>query len=96
MSRPRGLDSSFLYLMRKGLETGRSLRGYSGWDDYWKECTFPEDPLGPQGGLFIYLLSEVAELHLALANETPERIAEEAADVANLAMMIADIHKRKR
>lgn len=46
-----------------------------------------------KGLLFRALQNEVAELAWALEKEDPEEILEEAADVANFAMMVADIHQ---
>lgn len=48
----------------------------------WKDCT--------EHYLFQLLLTEVAELYDALNTAPPEEVIEEAADVANVAHMIAD------
>lgn len=39
------------------------------------------------------LLEEVSELIVALAQEDKEAIRSESADVANFAMMVADVHQ---
>ena len=88
---PRGLDRQFLTLMRKKLDAGRR-HGYVGWDRYWENCAFASSPRGPHGLLFQRLQEEIIELALALSREDTEAIGEECADVANFAMMIADLH----
>jgi hypothetical protein len=82
--------------MRKGLEKGRA-KGRVGWDNRWLRTMWNKEPLGPTGSLMLKLLEEVAELISAVSDsqgKTPDmrRIAQEAADVANLAMMVADVH----
>lgn len=86
----RGLDRRFLDAMREKLSHGRE-RGYVGWDEHWK-CRFASPPMGPNGLLFTRLREEVTELSTALHGEDKELIRKEAADVANFAMFIADIH----
>lgn len=53
----------------------------------WRKTSDP-------GWFFKRLLDEVEELRQALESGEPVDIMEEAADVANFAMMIYDIHKR--
>jgi len=72
--------------MRDGLENGRD-KGKVGWDRKWKDTRFPYDPMQY---LVDGLHREVDELVVALKIE-PTRVLREAADVANFAMMIADI-----
>jgi hypothetical protein len=91
MARKRGLDARFLAAMRKKLEHGRT-RGRVGWDRHWENCGFRGDLKGVNGELVGLLLTEVVELIVALAMNDPDDILEEAADVANFAMFIADSH----
>ena len=87
----RGLDKRFLDAMRFKLESGRR-KGYVGWDQRWEQCSFPKAPCGPQGLMVDKLLQEVRELIVAIHEDDKAAIASESADVANLAMMICDIH----
>ena len=89
--RKRGLDQRFLAAMRSKLDHGRR-RGYIGWDEHWNDCYFDSAPEGPTGFFMTRLLQEVVELTIAVASKDPGRIKGEAADVANFAMMVADIH----
>lgn len=84
----RNLDKEFLNAMREKLQSGRE-RGYHGWDHNWKGTVWPTN--NPRGYLLDRLNHEVLELAIALENGTKEQIRLEAADVANFAMMIADI-----
>lgn len=88
----RGLDRNFLAAMREGLERGRR-KGYVGWDQRWKNCTFPARPGGFLGLLHRRLQDEMSELTVALERGIASEIFREAADVANFAMMLADFHK---
>lgn len=83
----RGLSNRFLNAMRSKLKKGRR-RGYCGWDERWEEVEFAIDPLQ---FMMLRLYGEITELAIALRDEDPSRILEEAADVANFAMFIADI-----
>lgn len=87
----RGLSRRFLDAMRKKLARGRCC-GYVGWDQHWKDCSFPAKPSGTRGLLMTRLQAEVWELVLAVHEGKPDKILEEAADVANFAMFVADIH----
>lgn len=87
----RGLDKKFLNAMREKLAHGRQ-QGYVGWDRHWEKCTFDYHPKGPYGMLMDRLHQEVSELVIALHEKNAEKIKYEAADVANFAMFIADIH----
>ena len=87
----RGLDEEFLFTMREKLAHGRR-QGYVGWDRRWKNCTFPSGiRCGPFSFLMERLRHEVVELTCALISGDKKSIRSEAADVANLAMMVADI-----
>ena len=88
----RGLNKRFLEAMRDKLEHGR-WRGYVGWDQHWKNCTFYESTKGPTGFLMRRLTEEIIELVVALEGGDSDHILSEAADVANFAMMIADFHQ---
>ncbi len=88
--RTRGLPSYFLDMMRKKLDSGRR-KGRTGFDNHWR-CSWPYPPLGPFGPLADGLHREVTELMIALEKGSEISILEEAADVANFAMMIADLH----
>jgi hypothetical protein len=89
----RGIDKRFLVAMRSKLESGRR-KGHVGWDSHWIACCsagwYPKG-VGI-GTLFDKLMHEVIELALALNAREKSRILEECADVANFAMMIADVH----
>ena len=87
----RGLDRQFLIAMRDKLECGRRT-GYIGWDKHWKGCTWYKRPFGVDGILMDRLFEEVRELVVAVAIGKAPDILSEAADVANMAMMVADIH----
>lgn len=93
----RGVSKRFLQEMRKKLEHGRN-RGRTGWDEHWN-CKFSMTPQGTHGLMMIGLRAEMAELEIAINKaqeslnpETLAAIRSEAADVANFAMMVADIH----
>ncbi len=84
----RGLSERFLNAMRAKMESGRN-NGRHGWDSNWEDCYFDvllEDLL--EG-----LLDEVEELKEALEGRADDctKVYLEAADVANFAMMIADV-----
>ena len=87
----RGIDERFLAAMREKLDHGRR-RGRVGWDQHWQRCVFESDPSGATGFLMRRLAEEVLELGVALALDNRDGIRSEAADVANLAMMVADYH----
>lgn len=86
----RGLSKDFLNAMREKLEHGR-WRGYEGWDQRWAGYSM-EPHCGTNGFLMRRLFDEYVELVLAVASGNPDVIRSEAADVANFAMMVADIH----
>jgi len=87
----RGLSQDFLKAMREKLEHGRN-KGRFGWDEKWKNHFFERSPLGSKGMFFQMLQEEIIELAFALESGRNSEIRHEAADVANFAMMIADIH----
>jgi NTP pyrophosphatase (non-canonical NTP hydrolase) len=73
---------AFAVLMEEQLRRHDADRGAKGWED-----DFPMD-------LLAHLEEEVSELREALCKTpapTPDEIAREAADVANLAMMVCDV-----
>jgi hypothetical protein len=84
----RDLDKRFLNAMREKLQHGRD-RGYHGWDQKWKDTVWPTN--NPSGYLLDRLNHEILELAVAMETGTKEQIKQETADVANFAMMIADI-----
>ena len=88
----RGLSEEFLAAMREKMDSGRR-KGRVGWDRHWIDCVFNGDPIGSEGALMTGLRREVRELEEALRHGTPTQILEEAADVANFAMMVADFHR---
>lgn len=90
MSTERDLDPVFLKAMRYKLDEGR--KSYVGWDRHWENTRFDSRPHGSTGSFMQRLQGEVLELCLAIENGSPEDIRNEAADVANFAMFIADIH----
>jgi len=87
----RGLEKKFLDEMRRKLDIGRA-RGYGGWDRHWKNCTYPLPPSGVHGFFMTRLREEMAELTVAVHERKKDKIREEAADVANFAMFIADYY----
>lgn len=82
----RGLSKRFLAKMRDKLVQGY-LKGYRGWDARWVGVYFPCEPL-------VYFISrlhqEFDELIVALSRKDTEQVREEAADMANFLMFIAD------
>lgn len=92
----RGLSKAFLAAMKERLDHGRK-KGYVGWDQYWEDCIFPIDPMGENGFLMQRLREEVEELAKAVRRVistekgSAKDVLLEAADVANFAMMVADI-----
>lgn len=86
---PRGLVKDFLAAMREKLELGRR-KGREGWDSKWN-CSFQVQLRGAHGYLMAALQAEVIELALAIHHGNRKQIRLEAADVANFAMMMADI-----
>lgn len=86
----RDLSPDFLAAMREKLEFGR-IKGHRGWDEHWKDCGKTFHPTGPFGFLMRRLREEVGELTEALTRGDKDHIRSEAADVANMAMMVADI-----
>ncbi len=89
----RLVSRDFIAAMEEKLEHGRS-QGRTGWDSHWKKW------LGKAveydfvlSGLLNKLEEEVGELLVEVANGTfdKKKIRLEAADVANVAMMIADV-----
>lgn len=81
----RGLDSRFLDAMRVKLNHGRAM-GNTAWDQRWKYGINPN-------ALVSRLHQELDELVVALDGGDEDKILNEAADVANFAMFIADIHR---
>ena len=82
----RGLDKRFLDAMRLKLEHGSKM-GRTAYENHWDgspcDLTF----------LSKRLSEEVAELLLTIMKNDPDEILYEAADVANFAMMIADLSR---
>lgn len=85
MNRP--VDPEFISAMEAGLQHGRE-QGREGWDAHW----FGESYLSLRPALREKLREEYEELQELLASSYPgfKAILKEAADVANLVMMIAD------
>ena len=84
----RPVSSSFVQAMEEGLEWGRS-QGRIGWDEGWGKVP------GTFGmpSLIDKLEEEVGELLDELLEDQYDygSVRKEAADVANIAMMIADL-----
>lgn len=76
----RGVSKLFVMAMEDGLHRGR-LHGRKGWDERWSNYPNSSDALAD---MLVRLDEEVIEL-----SDDPS--LKEAADVANIAMMIADI-----
>ena len=87
----RPVSPNFIQAMEEKLSAGRR-HGYVGWDQNWLNCTFPDHLGGYRGALMQHLHVEISELVIALGKGDNEMIREECADIANFAMMIADIH----
>ena len=87
----RGLDSDFLNAMREKLERGRR-KGRVGWDTKWNCYSDTSYDRGARGPLMKALVGECIELAIAVERGDLEEIRHEAADVANFAMFVADIH----
>lgn len=87
MNEKRSVAGEFINAMEKGLAHGRRV-GRTGWDSHWQESSFADVRLG----LLDKLDEEVGELIEAIEdNENGDVVLLEAADVANIAMMLADI-----
>ena len=88
----RGLDKRFLDAMREKLDHGRR-QGRVGWDRHWENCYFATaDECTPNW--FVHrIMDEMVELIIAISDGDPEAILSECADVANFAMMLADVTK---
>ena len=87
MIEKRPVAGEFINAMEKGLAHGRRM-GRTGWDSHWQECSFTDVRLG----LLDKLDEEIKELIEAIENdENGDVVLREAADVANIAMMLADI-----
>lgn len=87
MNEKRSVAGEFINAMEKGLAHGRRM-GRTGWDSHWQESSFADVRLG----LLDKLDEEVNELIEAIDdNENGDVVLREAADVANIAMMLADI-----
>ncbi len=86
--RNRGLSKEFLRAMRNKLEHGRQ-RGYDAWDNHWKFCDLGDET---DSWLLKRLAGEMLELAQAMKSGNKKCITEEAADVANFAMFIADYY----
>ena len=84
----RDLDPNFLNAMRHKMQSGRES-GKVGWDRKWEDTVFPTND--PVGYLLDCLNHEILELAIAIDQGVVSDILYEAADVANFAMMIADI-----
>ena len=90
MLKVRGLNKRFLSEMRKGLDRGR-MNGNTGWDEHWK-CNWPGAGVyGPYGHLMVRLGEETIKLTIALALPNHDEIKKRSANIANFAMMIADL-----
>ncbi len=92
----RSVSADFVLAMEEKLEHGRNM-GRTGWDSHWEEISVDSFDIF---GLLHKLEEEVQELWAevnALADPHPDAVNDssamrhEAADVANVAMMIADM-----
>ena len=95
----RGLDSRFLRAMRRKLMAGRQ-KGYVGWDQRWQDCTFSTVDECTTKWFVRRMQDEIVELITAINDQDPDAVLNECADIANFAMMCADVcrpefaHKR--
>jgi len=96
MVEERLIDHSFMEAMEDGLERGRK-KGRVGWDRGWLNTKFDEIPLTSHGQIFEMLQRYVRKLAIEIDDTSKsrdvEKIKKQAANVANLAMMVADIHE---
>ncbi len=96
----RLVDASFINAMDDGLERGRK-KGRVGWDRNWINTKFDSTPTGPNGQIMNELHRQYLKLkHSVLKSaqtggtlDSRQAIKIQAANVANLAMMVADIHE---
>ena len=87
----RGLDQQFLAEMRRKLACGRR-KGRVGWDKHWDCSIWYVDECTPLW--FVHRIQdELCELIVEIEKGNPARILEECADIANFAMMCADVAK---
>ena len=86
----RAIPVEFIAAMERGLARGRA-KGWKGWDSEWREYGH-----ALSGNILILLLAkfteEVEELQTLTLDGITERqqLLDEASDVANMAMMLAD------
>lgn len=86
--RARGLDQQFLAEMRRKLASGRR-KGRIGWDRHWDCYMGSVDELW-----FVHRIQdELCELVVEIEKGNADGILEECADIANFAMMCADVAK---
>ena len=84
----RDVEQYFIDEMNKGLDWGRR-QGRVGWDSEWKETAFEDGDL--IDNLRAKLEEELKELDSALVGgDSFLGVLREAADLSNVAMMIAD------
>lgn len=69
----------FAGLMERELAANDEKRGGNSWKG------------ARPAALFVQLVGDVEKLHAAIVSGNPHKIAEQTADVANMAMMIADV-----
>lgn len=86
MKKVRSVPVWFIKEMERKLQIGFEQKGYTAWDRKWEGCELGVD-------YFIeYLKGEVAELEEAYSSgKGSTEVVRECADVANLAMFVADI-----
>lgn len=79
----RPVDPDFIQAMETRLEHGRKL-DRNAWEVYWKGFDIDE--------MYMNLMEMLQEHFYEFMDETDEsKIKEHAADLANLAMMVADV-----
>jgi len=90
----RPVSGKFIEAMEAGLAHGREM-GRIGWDTHWMR--YPSR-FEVKASLYKKFDEEVGELRqlLAFANSDPVELLREAADVANLAMMLADAAQEEK
>lgn len=95
----RGLSKAFLDKMRQKLKKGRE-KGRTDYDEDWPRLRTDAHRYkrfkGVDGFLMCRLQEEVLELAIAIDRHNSDDVMEEAADVANLAMLIADLYSKPR
>ena len=92
----RGVDKSFIRLMETALKDARENKGKTWWELHWKVDDLSLIDIAED--IFEAFVRDVDKLLASIGDDWTEIdatfVAEEAADVANFAMMLADLAKK--